>query len=99
MFRPLQELENLVPSTWYVNVLAVLPQFRNKGLGIQLLHLAEETDHSRAKRGMSVIVSDVNVGARRLYERCSYIFCAERAMVKDDWINEGQNWLLMKKDF
>jgi hypothetical protein len=25
MFVPLQELENLAPATWYVNVLAVLP--------------------------------------------------------------------------
>src|SRR6516165_8682163 len=31
-----QELENQAPATWYVNVLAVLPQFRNLGLGTEL---------------------------------------------------------------
>ena len=39
MFRPLQELENLAPGTWYVNVLAVLPAFRNRGL--HAAHLPE----------------------------------------------------------
>lgn len=33
MFVPLQELENLAPGTWYVNVLAVLLRFRRQGLG------------------------------------------------------------------
>src|SRR5687768_318130 len=37
MFVPLQELENAVPGTWYVNVLAVLPAHRNQGLGSELL--------------------------------------------------------------
>ena len=39
MFVPLQELENLAPGTWYINVLAVRPQFRNQGLGTKLLWL------------------------------------------------------------
>src|SRR3546814_6108278 len=33
MFRPLQELENLATGTWYVNVLAVMPAFRNPEIG------------------------------------------------------------------
>ena len=39
MFVPLQELENLAPGTWYVNVLAVHPPFRGLGLGTKLLGL------------------------------------------------------------
>jgi ribosomal protein S18 acetylase RimI-like enzyme len=69
MFIPLQQLEKMAPSTWYVNVLAVLPQFRNRGYGTELLRLADETGRALAKRGMSVIVSDGNLGARRLYDR------------------------------
>src|SRR5690606_40105903 len=57
----LQELENLAPSTWYVNVLAVLPNYRGKGLGTQLLLLADETGRKLGKKGMSVIVSDANI--------------------------------------
>jgi putative DNA-invertase from lambdoid prophage Rac len=39
----------LAPSTWYVNVLAVLPQFRNRRQGTQLLRLAEETGRALGK--------------------------------------------------
>lgn len=97
MFVPLQELENLAPSTWYVNVLAVLPQYRGLGLGTRLLARADETGRALGKSGMSVIVSDANPGARRLYERCGYVERARRAMVKEGWVNEGRNWVLLTK--
>jgi ribosomal protein S18 acetylase RimI-like enzyme len=97
MFVPLQELENLAPGTWYVNVLAVRPQFRGLGLGTKLLTFADETGRALQKRGMSVIVSDANIGARRLYERCGYREAASRPIVKEDWQNEGRNWVLLTK--
>jgi ribosomal protein S18 acetylase RimI-like enzyme len=99
MFVPLQELENLAPGTWYVNVLATLPGYRNLGLGSGLLRLAEETGRDLGKRGMSVIVSDTNIAARRLYERSGYRESARRTMIKEDWINEGREWLLLTKKF
>jgi ribosomal protein S18 acetylase RimI-like enzyme len=98
MAVPLQELENLAPGTWYVNVLAVRPQFRNAGLGTRLMELAQRTAQSLSKRGLSVIVSDANAGARRLYERCGYRERASRAMVKEGWENEGRNWVLLTKE-
>src|SRR5262249_51396009 len=39
MCVPLQELENLAPGSWYINVLAVRPRFRRVGLGRHLLAL------------------------------------------------------------
>ena len=98
MFVPLQELEDLAPGTWYVNVLAVRPQFRNAGLGTWLMELAEETARGLSKRGLSVIVSDNNAGARRLYTRCGYHEHASRPMVKDGWRNAGRNWVLLMKE-
>ncbi len=97
MFVPLQELENLAPGTWYVNVLAVLPAFRGAGLGTKLLGLADDTGRKLGKRGMSVIVSDSNTGARRLYERLGYHEAGRRTMVKEDWVNEGCEWVLLTK--
>jgi len=94
---PLQELENLAPDTWYVNVLAIRPQFRGAGLGTRLLAHADDIASRRGHRGLSVIVSDANRGARRLYERCGYEEAASRAMVKEAWVNEGQNWVLLMK--
>ncbi len=98
MFVPLQELENLAPGTWYINVLAVRPQFRRQGLGTRLLALAEEMAEASGKRGLSVIVSDANLGAHRLYERLGYNERAMRLMVKENWENEGQNWVLLTKN-
>lgn len=97
MFRPLQELENLAPGTWYINVLAVLPGDRNRGLGERLIALAEDTARKHARQGVSLIVSDANTGARRLYERCAYRETATRPMVKEDWVNDGENWVLLTK--
>lgn len=97
MFVPLQELENRAPGTWYVNVLAVQPPLRGLGLGTKLLRLADEIGRTLGTRGMSVIVSDANAGARQLYERCGYRERATRPMVKDDWNNPGRNWVLLTK--
>jgi ribosomal protein S18 acetylase RimI-like enzyme len=98
MVRPLQELENLAPGTWYVNVLAILPAHRSSGFGSRLLGLADELGRAAGKRGMSVIVSDANPGARRLYERCGYREAGTRPMVKEGCVNEGRNWVLLTKD-
>ncbi len=97
MFRALQELENLAPGTWYVNVLAVRPQFRGLGLGTRLLAFADETGRALGKRGMSVIVADANAGARRLYERCGYREAATRPMVKEGWQSDARTWVLLTK--
>ncbi len=99
MFVPLQELENLVPATWYVNILAVMPKFRGRGLGTKLLALADEIGMTLGKIGMSVIVSDSNLGARQLYERSGYLEVGTRKMVKNGWSNSGQNWVLLAKEF
>lgn len=97
MFVPLQELENLAPGTWYVNVLAVYPACRGQGLGTRLLEAAEAKAAEAGLFGLSIIVSDANKGARRLYERFGYHERAERPMVKDDWENSGENWVLLVK--
>lgn len=97
MFVPLQELENLAPATWYVNVLATYPSCRGKGYGGVLLEIAEELARDTGKQGLSIIVSDANSGARRLYERCGYREAATRPIVKEDWENGGTNWVLLTK--
>jgi len=99
MFVPLQELENLAPATWYINVLAVAPRFRNRGLGRKLIALAEDTARIAALGGCSLIVADDNLAARRLYERCGYRERASRPAVKEDWQTETANWVLLAKEF
>ena len=51
MFVPLQELENLAPGTWYVNVLAAYPDQRGQGLGTALLAVADKLAAEAGSRG------------------------------------------------
>ena len=97
MFVPAQELENLAPGTWYLNALATCPQFRGRGCGARLLALAERLAKDQGAKGVSIIVSDANCGARRLYRRCGYREFAKRPMVKEDCKIPGENWLLLIK--
>jgi RimJ/RimL family protein N-acetyltransferase len=98
MFVPLQELMNLALNTWYVHVLAAYPEYRGKGQGSALLALADKFAASDGKPGLSLIVTDTNLGARRLYESRGYREAAKRKMVKECWKHPGVNWVLMRKD-
>jgi ribosomal protein S18 acetylase RimI-like enzyme len=97
MFVPLQELENIACGTWYVNVLAVVDEYRGKGIGTRLLSLADSIASDLRLAGLSIIVSDANRGARKLYERSGCRLEAQRPMVKEDWAGEGRNWVLLTK--
>jgi len=99
IFVPFQELENLAPGTWYINVLALQPAFRNRGFGAKLIALAEETARKAGKRGCSLIVADKNFGAQRLYARQGYRQRASRKMIIEDWKTENEAGLLLVKDF
>jgi ribosomal protein S18 acetylase RimI-like enzyme len=97
LFRPLQELENLALSTWYVNVLAAYPEQRGRGHGTRLLALAEDITHELGLSAMSIIVASGNAGARRLYERIGYVETARRPIVKGGWDIESSEWVLLIK--
>ena len=97
MFVPLQELEDLAAGSWYVNVLASYPACRGKGYGGALLNVAEAIAAYERSAGLSLIVSDGNKGAVRLYLRSGYEHVASRPMVKQRWRNPGEQWLLLTK--
>ena len=97
MFVPLLELENLAAGTWYVNAVAAFPDARGLGVGTQLMQWAEQRASELGLRGVSLIVSDGNPGARKLYDRIGYEEVASRPMVKEQWRNDGRNWVLMIK--
>jgi ribosomal protein S18 acetylase RimI-like enzyme len=97
MFVPLQELENLAPDTWYVNVLAAYPEHRGRGRGSMLLAVADRLAAETGNRGLSIIVADTNTGARKLYERSGYREAGRRKMVKEHWQHPGRDWVLLTK--
>ena len=97
IFRPLIELENLAPSTWYVNILAAFPEHRGRGYGKRLLALAEDIARDQELSAMSIIISSGNEGARRLYERTGYAETARRPIVKHGWDCASADWVLLVK--
>jgi len=97
MFVPLQELEDFAAGTWYINVLASYPDYRGRGFGSALLGIADKLARSSGRNGLSLIVSDANAGARRLYERHGFREKAARRMVRESWENPGRNWILMNR--
>lgn len=97
LIRPLQELENEAPDSWYVNILACYPQYRGQGLGSQLLDLADQMARAEGLHQMSVIVSDNNAGAIRLYQRHGYTEAATRSCLKEGWVTQTSHWVLLLK--
>jgi len=94
---PLHELMNQAPDTWYVHALAAYPSYRGRGQGSALLAVADNLAAAAGITGLSLIVSDTNVSARKLYERCGYREAARCEMVKEHWLHPGTNWVLMRK--
>jgi ribosomal protein S18 acetylase RimI-like enzyme len=96
MFRPLQALENRVPDTQYVNVLATYPAFRRRGLATRLL--AEAERQAAGSRGLSLIVAEGNLPARRAYAAFGFVDAGAEPIVEaGGWRSESRNWLLMLK--
>jgi ribosomal protein S18 acetylase RimI-like enzyme len=95
--RPLAELEAEAPGHWYVNVLAVFPEYRGQGIGGALLRHADALGKATAPAGMAVIVASENEGAVRLYERTGYRPKARRPMVPFPGCKRGGDWLLLTR--
>lgn len=97
LIRPLVELEAEAPGSWYVNALAVFPEFRGCGLGTVLLAEAERIAPSSGAARLSLIVADENEGAKRLYLREGYSVAARRPLVPFPGLGHGGDWVLMTK--
>lgn len=94
---PLVELENLVPGSWCLNVIATLPACRGRGHGATLMDQAEALARDGGHRALALVVADANTDAIRLYHRSGFSERARRPMVKGDWDGPGQDWVLMVK--
>jgi len=97
--RPIEELEAEANGTWFISMLGVHVGWRSKGIGSQLLEVADVKRDETDASGVSLIVEDTNDGARRLYERHGYAVSISRPMVGYPGGGPGgRDWLLMVKD-
>jgi ribosomal protein S18 acetylase RimI-like enzyme len=95
--RPLIELEAKAPGSWYVNVLAVFPEFRSHGIGARLLAFSEQRARAQGATSMSIIVASENAGAIRLYARSGYRENARAPAVQFPGCAHGGDWVLLVK--
>ena len=76
----------------YIQLLAVFPEFQNRGLGEQIMKFAEDKIFQRSKN-VFLSVSDFNQRAKKFYERLGYKKVGEL----EDFLVAGQNEFLMRK--
>ena len=93
-FVPLHELENEACGTWYVNALATYPTHQKRGFGSRLLGFAEEQMQLAGRRGLSLIASDRNEVALRLYRRQGFVLRSARPAAGAS----TATWLLLTRD-
>jgi ribosomal protein S18 acetylase RimI-like enzyme len=93
--RPLVRLEAKAPGSWYVNVLATFPEFRRRGIGGQLLTIAERMGREEAAPSLSVIVASWNEGAGRLYRSAGYSALASEPAILFPGCPHKGDWVLM----
>ena len=94
--RPLIELEQCVPESFYINMIAVYPRFRGRGVGGALMtqvdRLAREAGCTRA----SIEVFDSNERALRLYLKLGFRIADRRAMPPCDYVTADEVLLLTR---
>ncbi|MFC1601961.1 GNAT family N-acetyltransferase [Pseudomonadota bacterium] len=79
--HPLIELEQCVPNSFYLNMLATYPQHRNKGIGKKLMSTINQLAVAASCTTISIEVFEQNEGALRLYQRLGYHIVEQRDVV------------------
>ncbi|MDX2456984.1 MAG: N-acetyltransferase [Gammaproteobacteria bacterium] len=70
--RPLIELEWCVPESFYINMLATYPAYRNRSVGTLLMEQVDSLARAAGCALSSLEVFAENTGALRLYHRLGY---------------------------
>lgn len=97
-FVAIEELANFVPGYWYINVVAMIPEARSKGLGAALLNEAEAQARRHGCPGLALIVVATNVGAIHAYARAGYREVVRRSFGLEEFGMEPTEALLMTKE-
>ena len=80
--RPLIELEQSVPDSYYINMLAAYPSFRNQGIGTTLMQTVDKLARRAGCSLSSLEVFEQNEGALRLYHKLGYRIIDERPVIE-----------------
>jgi ribosomal protein S18 acetylase RimI-like enzyme len=93
VLRPYAEME--VPGSFYIAGLAVLPEYRDRGIGTRLLRAARERARALGAAELSLIVFAGNDDALRLYAREGFKEIDRRRVVPHPLIAHTGDAVLM----
>jgi len=79
--RPLIELEQCVPGSFYINMLATYPRYRNRSVGTALMAMVDRLAAEEGCSLSSIEVFEQNEGALRLYQRLGYQIRERRKVI------------------
>jgi ribosomal protein S18 acetylase RimI-like enzyme len=98
VYRPLLELEAVAVGSWYLNVVAVYPEFRGQGVGSALLSKAEAIARLADAPQISLIVEEANAGALKLYLHAGFREWMRRPFIPFPGSTDQGDWVLLRKD-
>ncbi len=95
VLEPFEALYRRAAGSYYINVIAVYPDYRRQGLGGRLLDLAQA--EARGFPHLSLAVFEENASAVRLYERAGVTLAARAAVAPHPLIPFSGDLLVMMR--
>ena len=97
-FRPCIELERVARGCWLLQAIAILPQYRGKGLARQLLGKAENVARDCGTNRIALQVEEVNEIAFKTYQKNGYIEVDRRPYIPFPGSDDTGDYVLMWKE-
>ena len=97
-FRPCIELERVASGCWLLQAIAILPQYRGKGLARQLLDKAGSVAKDSGTNRIALQVEEVNEVALKTYRSNGYVEVDRRPYVHFPGSEDTGDVVLMWKE-
>ena len=97
-FRPCIELERVASGCWLLQAIAILPQYRGKGLARQLLDKAGSVAKDSGTIRIALQVEEVNEVAFKAYQSNGYVEVDRRPYVHFPGSHDTGDYVLMWKE-
>tara|TARA_Y100001960_G_scaffold331178_1_gene427358 strand:- start:2019 stop:2612 length:594 start_codon:yes stop_codon:yes gene_type:complete len=97
-FRPCVELERLASGCWLLQAIAILPEYRRKGLARHFLGKAESVAKDSGANRIALQVEEVNEVAFRTYQRNGFVEAGRRPYVHFPGSEDTGDVVLMWKE-
>ena len=97
-WQPCKELERVASGCWLLQVIAILPQYRGKGLARQLLDKVESVAKDSGTNRIALQVEEVNEIAFNTYQRNGYIEVDRRPYIPFPGSDDTGEYVLMWKE-